>query len=65
MVAFLNGPRKYVKQVLEALGLFELFGEERLYAMDDVLPYCESEKEAFETIFAKDWKSTTGTLTVP
>jgi putative hydrolase of the HAD superfamily len=53
MVAFSNGPRKYVKRVLEALGLFDLFGEERLYAVDDVLPYCKPEKEAFETIFAK------------
>jgi putative hydrolase of the HAD superfamily len=53
LVAFSNGPRKYVKRVLETLGLFELFGEERLYAVDDVLPYCKPEKEAFDTIFAK------------
>jgi putative hydrolase of the HAD superfamily len=53
LVAFSNGPRKYVKRVLEALGLFDLFGEERLYAVDDVLPYCKPEKEAFDTIFAK------------
>ena len=51
LVAFSNGPRKYVKRVLEQLGLFDLFGEERLYAVDDVLPHCKPEKEAFETIF--------------
>ena len=51
LVAFSNGPRKYVKRALEHLGLFDLFGDERLYAVDDVLPYCKPEKEAFETIF--------------
>lgn len=51
LVAFSNGPRAYVKRVLETLGLLDLFGEERLYAVDDVLPHCKPEKEAFETIF--------------
>jgi putative hydrolase of the HAD superfamily len=53
LVAFSNGPRKYVKRVLEQLELFDLFGEERLYAVDDVLPHCKPEKEAFEKIFQK------------
>jgi putative hydrolase of the HAD superfamily len=53
LVAFSNGPRKYVKRVLQQLGLWELFGEERLYAVDDVLPYCKPEKEAFELIFER------------
>ena len=51
LIAFSNGPRKYVKRVLEKLGLFDLFGEERLYAVDDVLPFCKPEKAAFEKIF--------------
>jgi putative hydrolase of the HAD superfamily len=51
LVAFSNGPRKYVKRVLIELGLFELFGEERLFAVDEVLPYCKPEREAFEKIF--------------
>jgi putative hydrolase of the HAD superfamily len=51
LVAFSNGPRAYVKKVLEALGLFELFGEERLFAVDDVLPHCKPEAAAFEKIF--------------
>jgi putative hydrolase of the HAD superfamily len=51
MVAFSNGPRKYVKRVLKELGLFDIFGEERLFAVDDVLPYCKPEREAFEKIF--------------
>lgn len=53
MVAFSNGPRGYVKRVLQELGLFEIFGEERLFAVDDVLPHCKPEKEAFEKIFEK------------
>jgi putative hydrolase of the HAD superfamily len=51
LVAFSNGPRKYVKRVLQQLGLLEVFGEDRLYAVDDVLPYCKPEKEAFQVIF--------------
>mmetsp|Transcript_26876 Transcript_26876/g.39769 ORF Transcript_26876/g.39769 Transcript_26876/m.39769 type:complete len:260 (-) Transcript_26876:235-1014(-) len=50
LVAFSNGPRAYVKRALEHMGLFDLFGEERLYAVDDVLPHCKPEKEAFEKI---------------
>ncbi|CAJ1894854.1 unnamed protein product [Cylindrotheca closterium] len=50
LVAFSNGPRKYVKRALETMGLFDLFGEERLYAVDDVMPHCKPEKEAFEKI---------------
>mmetsp|Transcript_14761 Transcript_14761/g.19302 ORF Transcript_14761/g.19302 Transcript_14761/m.19302 type:complete len:278 (-) Transcript_14761:399-1232(-) len=53
LVAFSNGPRKYVKKVLEALGLFEVFGEERLFAVDDLLPHCKPEKEAFEVVLEK------------
>jgi len=53
MVAFSNGPRKYVKRVLVELGLWEVFGEERLFAVDDVLPHCKPEKEAFDKIFQK------------
>lgn len=52
LVAFSNGPRKYVKRVLAELGLFELFGEERLFAVDDVLPACKPEKEAFDKVLA-------------
>ena len=36
----------------EDLNLFELFGDERLYAVDDVLPYCKPEPEAFQKIFS-------------
>jgi len=51
MVAFSNGPRKYVKRILEELGLWELFGEDRLFAVNDLLPACKPEREAFDKLF--------------
>ncbi len=53
LVAFSNGPRVYIQRVLETLGLWDLFGEERLFAVDDVLPYCKPEPEAFQLIFER------------
>jgi putative hydrolase of the HAD superfamily len=54
ILAFSNGPRKYVQRVLEQLGLWDtVFDEDSLFAVDDVLPFCKPEKEAFETIFKK------------
>lgn len=50
-IAFSNGPRAYVKRVLQELGLWEIFGEERLFAVNDVLPHCKPEKEAFDVVF--------------
>ena len=53
-IAFSNGPRIYVKRVLQQLGLWEtIFREETLFAVDDVLPYCKPEMEAFQTIFQR------------
>ena len=54
LIAFSNGPRNYVIRVLKELGLWEtIFTPETLFAVDDVLPYCKPEKEAFELIFTK------------
>jgi len=53
IVAFSNGPRKYVKRCLQELGVWDYFGEDSLFALDDVLPYCKPEKEAFESIFER------------
>jgi len=55
LVAFSNGPRKYVQRVLQELGLFGenngVFDADTLFAVDDVLPHCKPERAAFETIF--------------
>lgn len=60
LVAFSNGPRSYVMKVLDKLGLLELFGTDRsgkdgalVWGVDDVLPHCKPEAEAFRTIFDK------------
>lgn len=54
LIAFSNGPRDYVIRVLQELGLWgSIFTAETLFAVDDVLPYCKPEKEAFELIFSK------------
>jgi len=60
LVAFSNGPRSYVVKVLDKLGLLELFGTDRsgkdgalVWGVDDVLPHCKPEAEAFRTIFDK------------
>ncbi len=50
LVAFSNGPRKYVLRVLKEIGLDHIFPPERVFAVDDVLPYCKPEKKAFEMI---------------
>eukprot|EP00536_Pseudo-nitzschia_multiseries_P016824 jgi/Psemu1/263902/estExt_Genewise1Plus.C_12490010 len=60
LVAFSNGPRSYVMKVLDKLGLLELFGTDRaskdgalVWGVDDVLPQCKPEAEAFRKIFDK------------
>lgn len=52
MVAFSNGPGKYVKRVLKELHLYKVF-ENQIFAVDDVLPYCKPEPEAFQAIFER------------
>ena len=51
LVAFSNGPRKYVLRVLKELGLDGVFPEDKVFAVNDVLPSCKPEKEAFEKVF--------------
>ena len=60
LVAFSNGPRAYVTKVLDTLGYLELFGTDRsskdgsfVWGVDDVLPHCKPEAEAFKCIFDK------------
>ncbi len=71
LVAFSNGPRDYVMKVLDNLGYLELFGTDRsskdgsfVWGVDDVLPHCKPEKEAFATIFDK-LQETNGTSIHP
>jgi putative hydrolase of the HAD superfamily len=51
LVAFSNGPRAYVKRVLKELGLDQVFGDDKIFAVTDTLPFCKPEKQAFDKIF--------------
>jgi putative hydrolase of the HAD superfamily len=53
LVAFSNGPRTYVLRVLQEMGLADVFPEDMVFAVDDVLPACKPEAEAFAKVFAK------------
>ncbi len=50
LVAFSNAPRRYAIRCLETLGLREFFPDERVFAVDDVLPACKPEPAAFEKV---------------
>jgi len=51
MVAFSNGPRKYVLRVLKEMGLGKVFPDEMVFTVTDVLPACKPEKVAFQKVF--------------
>uniref|UniRef100_A0A7S2EBJ4 Uncharacterized protein n=1 Tax=Trieres chinensis TaxID=1514140 RepID=A0A7S2EBJ4_TRICV len=51
LVAFSNGPRKYVLRVLEEIGMDEFFPPEMVFSVNDVLPSCKPEPESFERVF--------------
>ncbi len=53
MIAFSNGPRKYVLRVLREMGLSDVFPDDMVFAVNDVLPHCKPEKEAFQKVFDK------------
>ena len=49
---FTNGPRAYALKVLERLEVRRFFADERIFAVEDVLPACKPEAEAFEKVLA-------------
>ena len=51
LVAFSNGPRKYVCRALKELGLDEFLPPENTFAVTDVLPNCKPDKRSFEFVF--------------
>jgi FMN phosphatase YigB (HAD superfamily) len=50
VVAFSNGPRKYVCRVLKEIGLDSYFSPENIFAVTDVLPHCKPDKASFEFV---------------
>jgi len=47
LVAFSNSPRKYALRCLDTLGVREFFPDDRVFGVEDVLPACKPEREAF------------------
>lgn len=53
IVAFSNGPRKYVSRVLREIGLDSYFPLKQLFAVNDVLPYCKPDPDSFQLVFER------------
>lgn len=53
IVAMTNAPRAYGVVVLETIGIREFFKDELLFGVDDVLPNCKPELEAFNKVLVK------------
>jgi hypothetical protein len=47
---FTNGPRAYALKVLERLEVKRFFADERIFAVEDVLPACKPEPAAFNKV---------------
>lgn len=50
LVVFSNAPRKYARRCLDSLGLRDLFRDDFIFGVEDVMPACKPEKEAFQTV---------------
>lgn len=50
VVAFSNGPRRYVLRVLEEIGLDGFFAPDRVFGVTDVLPHCKPDVGSFERV---------------
>lgn len=53
IVAFSNGPRKYVSRVLKEIGLDRFFPPKQLFAVNDVLPHCKPDPGSFQLVLDK------------
>ena len=52
VVAFSNGPRRYVLRVLEEIGLIKFFAPDRVFGVTDVLPHCKPDVGSFERVLS-------------
>jgi putative hydrolase of the HAD superfamily len=53
IVAFSNGPRKYISRVLKEIGLDSFFPSKQLFAVNDVLPHCKPDVGSFRLVLEK------------
>uniref|UniRef100_A0A7S3K5P8 Pyrimidine 5'-nucleotidase n=1 Tax=Aureoumbra lagunensis TaxID=44058 RepID=A0A7S3K5P8_9STRA len=52
-ILFTNGPRRYGIRCIQALGLSEIFPEDHIVGVENVMPYCKPDPEAFTAILAR------------
>lgn len=50
MVAFTNAPRLYGLRVLDILGIRNFFPDDHVFAVEDLMPACKPQREAFEHV---------------
>lgn len=50
LVAFTNSPRAYGLRCLDSIGVRDFFPDDRVFAVEDVLPACKPEPEAFAKV---------------
>eukprot|EP00434_Breviolum_minutum_P003428 symbB.v1.2.003016.t1/scaffold113.1/size324549/14 len=50
MAVFTNSPKKYALKCLEFLGVRKYFPDDRVFAVEDVLPACKPQPEAFKKV---------------
>lgn len=51
IIAFSNGPRKYVLRVLDQIGLSTYFTPQHIFGVTDVLPHCKPDVGSFQHVF--------------
>jgi len=51
IIAFSNGPRKYVLRVLQQIGLSSYFTPQTIFGVTDVLPHCKPDVGSFRHVF--------------
>jgi len=52
LVAFTNAPRLYGLRVLEVLGVRRFFLDNRIFGVEDVMPACKPEPQAFQRVLS-------------
>mmetsp|Transcript_8901 Transcript_8901/g.27835 ORF Transcript_8901/g.27835 Transcript_8901/m.27835 type:complete len:273 (+) Transcript_8901:182-1000(+) len=50
LVVFTNAPRAYGLRCLESLNVRDAFADDRVFGVEDVMPHCKPEPEAFQKV---------------
>lgn len=50
LAVFTNSPKAYAMKCLKSLGLHEIFSDKVVFGVEDVLPHCKPQREAFQKV---------------